>query len=353
MRDRRMVRILLAAGFLTLLFSGAALGETLDEYFTCRFSWSPAVYTGPAGSYYRADGKAQYGSPGKARVYGEDNGWLLIGYETGSGHYRLGYIDGEKALERMYDAPEGAQVRRLCFDSETVFLTRDCGLTDDPIISKAPIDSLSSGDEAVFLATMGTSWGYIEIRKGAQWKRGFVPLDALSNAWQFAEPAPSSDTGEEPEADGTWEDAWEEPWTGGTWDDAREEPWTGDTWDDAWEEPWTGDTWDENTDEAPAESAAPEPAAAGTPTAPPFSGIWAVASQKLVTRSGPSAGYPETGIYFLQQQMVQIVARHYDGAEGVWWVKCRIEQGGEVRFLWTGVKRFYNPEWLLSLLPDE
>ena len=82
-----------------ILFSLPAAGETLDEYFTCRFSRSPAVYTGPADTYFRAgSGKAQYGSPGKARVYGEENGWLLIGYQTSSGQYRLGYIDAALSL---------------------------------------------------------------------------------------------------------------------------------------------------------------------------------------------------------------------------------------------------------------
>ena len=72
--NRRCLLILPLLAFLAASLS--AVGETLDEYATCRFTWSPAVYTGPSDTYYRA-GRAQYGSPGKARVYGEENDALF------------------------------------------------------------------------------------------------------------------------------------------------------------------------------------------------------------------------------------------------------------------------------------
>ena len=134
-------RFLLFPLLAVLMIALPAAGETLDAYFTCRFSRSPAVYTGPSDTYFRA-GRAQYGSPGQARVYGEENGWLLIGYQTSSGRYRLGYIDASAALDKMVDAPADAVLRSLSFDYTPVWLTRDCGLTDDPVISRAPIDSL-------------------------------------------------------------------------------------------------------------------------------------------------------------------------------------------------------------------
>ena len=302
MKQKRWTLVLLAA-LLTAL-AAAAGAETLDEYFTCRFSWSPAVYTGPGGTYFRAgNGKAQYGSPGQARVYGTENGWLLIGYQTGGGQYRLGYIDGEKALERMYGAPEGAAVRDLTFAYEETALISDCTLTDDPVLSKSGIDSLKAGDRCWYLAQMSDRWAYVEVRTGSAWKRGFVPLDAV-------------DVPREPPL--------------------RTVQPTAVPTALPWEYSYPTDT-PYPADETPA----------------PFAGVWAVASQRLATRAGPSAAYPETGTYFLQNQMVLVLARHYDESTYVWWVKCRIEYQGTSREVWTGVKRFYSQEWLLDQLPDE
>ena len=137
MKQKRWTLVLLAA-LLTAL-AAAAGAETLDEYFTCRFSWSPAVYTGPGGTYFRAgNGKAQYGSPGQARVYGTENGWLLIGYQTGGGQYRRGaapsppgFHCGDMAVEkngRLLDmlrhAHKGALTERNYFSSAKYLMVR-------------------------------------------------------------------------------------------------------------------------------------------------------------------------------------------------------------------------------------
>ena len=310
---KSLLRILALA--LTLL-SLSAQAETLDEYFTCRFSWSPAVYTGPSDTYFRAGSrKAQYGSPGKARVYGQENGWWLIGYQTGSGQYRLGYIDGARAEARAYDSSYGAVVRDLTFDYEPVETARACELTDDPVISRAPIDSLPAGQECFFLATLDNSWAYIELRTGAEWKRGFVPLDALTISWRYETPAPTQPPVVTAPPIPTYA-------------------------------PWP-----------PASYAPPQPTAAPWNYVYPsagFSGVWAVASQRLATRAGPSPLYSDTGTYFLQNQMVLVLAKHFDETNGVWWVKCRIEASdGTARALWTGVKRFFNQDWLLAQLPVE
>ncbi len=308
-------RFLILSVLVLLALTVSAAGETLDTCFTCRFSRSPAVYTGPSDTYFRA-GKAQYGSPGQARVYGEENGWLLIGYQTSSGRYRLGYIDASSALDKMYDEPADAVLRSLSFDYVPVLLTRDCELTDDPVISRTPIDSLKAGQECVFLAVLDRAWAYIELRTGREWKRGFLPLNAVSG-WETLAP---------------------------------QKP-------------------DTIPDTAVPETVpfypffTPTPAVTPQPTSAPWNnmdpsealaGVWAIANQRLVTRGGPSFLYPETGIFYLQTMPVLILARHYDDETGVWWVKCRVEgEDGAARALWTSVRRFYNQEWLLGQLPDE
>ena len=308
-------RFLILSVLVLLTLTISAAGETLDAYFTCRFSRSPAVYTGPSDTFFRA-GKAQYGSPGQARVYGEENGWLLIGYQTSSGRYRLGYIDASAALDKMYDEPADAVLRSLSFDYAPVLLTRDCDLTDDPVISRSPIDRLEAGQECVFLAVLDHTWAYIELRTGREWKRGFLPLNAVSG-WEALVP---------------------------------QEP-------------------DMNPDPAVLETLpfypffTPVPAATPQPTAAPwnfvypsagFAGVWAIANQRLVTRGGPSSLYPETGIFYLQTMPVLVLAKHYDGDAGIWWVKCRVEgEDGTARALWTSVRRFYNQDWLLGQLPAE
>lgn len=303
--------------FLILLaVSLPAAGETLDEYITCRFSVSPAVYTGPSDTYYRAgSGKAQYGSPGKARVYGEENGWLLIGYQTSSGQYRLGYIDAVPVRDRMTDV--SGEIRELFFEYRPVTLTRACELTDDPVITRSPIDSLPAGQDCIYLAQLNGKWAYIELRTGAEWKRGFVPLDAVSGV----DPAPA-----EPYFPAETENPWD--WDSGAF-----------SWEDVLPVP------------------TPQPTAAPWNYMPPsasFSGVWAIANQRLVTRSGPSVLYAETGTYYLQARPVLVLAKHLDADSGVWWVKCRVEpDGSPALFVWTGVKRFYNQDWLLAQLPIE
>ena len=298
-------RFLVLPALVLLALSAAAAGETLDEYVTCRFSVSPAVYTGPSDTYYRSgSGKAQYGAPGKARVYGEENGWFLIGYQTSSGQYRLGYIDASRVRDKMTEKSGDGQVRQLLFDYEPVSLTRACELTDDPVITRAPIDSLPAGQECFFLAELDRRWAYVELRTGREWKRGFVPLNAVGGV-SYGLP------------------------------EAAEIPWS--------------------FEEIPAGT--PQPAAEPWNYAAPaddFSGVWAIANQRLVTRGGPSVLYEETGTYYLQACPVLVLARHYDADSGVWWVKCRIDtEEGVSRGLWTAVKRFYNQEWLLDRLPEE
>ena len=68
---KKLSFLLLALVLFGALCMSAASAENLDSYFKAKFNKSPAFYTGPGTEYLRAgNGKAQYGAPGEARVYG-------------------------------------------------------------------------------------------------------------------------------------------------------------------------------------------------------------------------------------------------------------------------------------------
>ena len=67
------------------------------------------------------------------------------------------------------------------------------------------------------------------------------------------------------------------------------------------------------------------------------------------TRSGPSTEYQDTGTYSLKGQYLQILARHWDSVNEIWWVQCVIPSNG--RALWTGYKRFDHDTLPLDIIP--
>lgn len=79
--------------------------------------------------------------------------------------------------------------------------------------------------------------------------------------------------------------------------------------------------------------------------------IYGLATMKISTRSGPSTKYQDTGTYDLAGQYLKILARAYDNANGIWWVKCVIPSNG--RALWTGYKRFDTSTLPLDIIPIE
>lgn len=81
--------------------------------------------------------------------------------------------------------------------------------------------------------------------------------------------------------------------------------------------------------------------------------VWARAKQKLATRALPTTRSEDTGTYFLAEQQVLVLAKHWDSVNGIWWVKCAIETNKGTRHLWTGAKRFYPETLPLEKLPEE
>lgn len=77
---------------------------------------------------------------------------------------------------------------------------------------------------------------------------------------------------------------------------------------------------------------------------------WALATDKIATRNGPSPRYTGMGTYSLKGQYLRVVAKAWDSTNGIWWVKVDIPGAG---LLWTGAKRFDASTLQLSVLAEE
>ena len=131
------------------------------------------VYSGPGALYYRAaGGKAAVSTNDWIQVFGVEDGWALIQYDISANHMRIGYIDAS-AL------PKGASVPSLHFMPQTMLLSRDAALTDDPLFSKETVLQLKQGQELIRLSSIGVEWAYVEVMNGQTAMRGFVPENAL------------------------------------------------------------------------------------------------------------------------------------------------------------------------------
>ncbi|NLE70173.1 MAG: hypothetical protein GX611_08290 [Clostridiales bacterium] len=142
----------------------------LPEYQSLRFKeGSYPVYTGPGSNYYRV-GKATVGG-GVCRLYGIEGDWLLMGYGTSDGGYRIGYITKD-ALPGDITAPP------LTFSTNQVKLNKEAKMIDDPIINAVQIGRLPKGSTVTVLAYLqdGNNWAYIEVSNFENNKpaRGFI-----------------------------------------------------------------------------------------------------------------------------------------------------------------------------------
>lgn len=74
-------------------------------------------------------------------------------------------------------------------------------------------------------------------------------------------------------------------------------------------------------------------------TAAPFTGLQVMTKERLSTRSGPGTTYTETGSYLQNGARVKAVSSAYDKENGIWWVQVELTYDGELRRVYTGVKR--------------
>ena len=131
------------------------------------------VYSGPGEKYLRGGkkGNAAVSTNGWIQVFGRENGWILIQYETNSSSCRIGYISAQTL-------PEKSKVPDLLFPRQTAYAIKETSVTDDPLRSASTLVTIPAGAEVTALAML-ENYVYIE-GKTKDLFRGFVPLDSLS-----------------------------------------------------------------------------------------------------------------------------------------------------------------------------
>lgn len=74
-------------------------------------------------------------------------------------------------------------------------------------------------------------------------------------------------------------------------------------------------------------------------TAAPFAGVQVLTKERLATRSGPGTNYTGSGSYFQAGTWVKALSAAYDSTNEIWWVQVELTYSGELRRVYTGVKR--------------
>ena len=74
-------------------------------------------------------------------------------------------------------------------------------------------------------------------------------------------------------------------------------------------------------------------------TPAPYTGLQVLTKERLATRSGPGTNYTEQGSYFQSGTWVKAISSAYDQSNGIWWVQVELTYNGELRRVYTGVKR--------------
>lgn len=136
-------------------------------------SWP--VYTGPGPEYYRV-GKATLGG-GKIRVWGQENGWALIGYGLSNGGYRIGFVE-------MAAIPGDVQPPALTLSRADRKNVSNSIFVDDPIVAKNRElkVTIKAGQKFTVLGYLNDFWAYVEIAnfdKSGLPARGFVSRKSL------------------------------------------------------------------------------------------------------------------------------------------------------------------------------
>ncbi|MHC1786032.1 MAG: SH3 domain-containing protein [Christensenellales bacterium] len=133
------------------------------------------VYTGPGPDWYRV-GNATLGG-GTIRVYGQENGWALIGYGLSNGGYRIGFVE-------MAAIPSNIQPQPLLLVHVAKNNVSNSLFVDDPIVSEKRElkETIPGGSPFILLGYLNDFWAYVEIDNfGNSGKpaRGFVSRRSL------------------------------------------------------------------------------------------------------------------------------------------------------------------------------
>jgi len=147
----------------------------LPDYQSLRFKDGVyPVYTGPGEDYYRVENATLGG--GVCRLYGATGDWLLIGYGTTDGGYRIGFITKE-AL------PDNIATQELALSTRQEILAKAAKINDDPIINPKPFGELGKGAAITVLAYISDNPRYVYVEapnfRNGQPARGFILTENL------------------------------------------------------------------------------------------------------------------------------------------------------------------------------
>lgn len=65
----------------------------------------------------------------------------------------------------------------------------------------------------------------------------------------------------------------------------------------------------------------------------------AQSTMRIATRSGPGTDYDELGSYHQAGYTLTVLSRAFDDRNGIWWLQVELNYGGELRRVYTGLKR--------------
>lgn len=141
-----------------------------EEWLKVKTDKVAPVYAYPSEEAWRgAKGKAcvDLSSGFTALAWSEDEAWLLIDYETNTGH-RVGYIkapaDVQTAVPTLYALHIPMQ------------LLRDTRVTDNPNGRQTSIAQLKTGDTVDVLGYTDAYWAYVEMEIDSKKARAFLPI---------------------------------------------------------------------------------------------------------------------------------------------------------------------------------
>ncbi len=127
------------------------------------------MLTAPADGAYSIGGNAVVADGATVRVYGKSGGWLMIGFASDHG-MSVGYVQAAAV------SVEGAPT--LHFMSETVALSEEAKLTDDPDSASYTMATLAKGSDVKVLGILD-SWAYVQTAVQGKTARGFIDKGAV------------------------------------------------------------------------------------------------------------------------------------------------------------------------------
>ena len=137
------------------------------------------VYSAPGtGSWRGANGRAMLNTNDTVWAAGWDGQWLLVFYETNNNSVRVGYVDGRKISGKV------SIKTQLQFEKTKTTVSKNCKLTDDPLMGNLTITNLKKGAKVTYLTSVinqnGKMWDYIQTTVDGQKARGFIPSGCLN-----------------------------------------------------------------------------------------------------------------------------------------------------------------------------